>query len=279
MRKFKQALFGIGCGMALSLAAQADTPTWPSVAAKLDKAQIPAAQSERAIAQAKQAKIDPATVDAWADRIAAAHTQALPAELLVERMMQGLAKGVPTARIDRALGELQNNLGWSKRVLDTHVAKAELRARPEQAVQAMRQLEGGLRAGLSTTQWEQIFGTTVLTLDQLRAVTQASADLRTLGAPVEQVVVTMREAAKGGADAAELDKLNRAFAGGIAKGAAATELMQEFHRELRTELRDEMRARDVVPGQRPDMPGGEMRGPTDFQSGGAQPGGGQPGGY
>lgn len=279
MRKFKQALFGIGCGMALSLAAQADTPTWPSVAAKLDKAQIPAAQSERAIAQAKQAKIDPATVDAWADRIAAAHTQALPAELLVERMMQGLAKGVPTARIDRALGELQNNLGWSKRVLDTHVAKAELRARPEQAVQAMRQLEGGLRAGLSTTQWEQIFGTTVLTLDQLRAVTQASADLRTLGAPVEQVVVTMREAAKGGADAAELDKLNREFAGGIGKGAAAADLMQEFRKDLRAELRDEIRARDMAPGQRPDMPGGDMRGPGDFQSGGGQPSGGYPGGY
>lgn len=278
MRKFKQALFGIGCGMALSFAAQADTPTWQSVAAKLDKAQIPAAQSELAIAQAKQAKVDPATVDAWADRIAAAHTQALPAELLVERMMQGLAKGVPAARIDRALSDLQNNLAWSKRVLDTHVAKAELRAQPQRAAQVMRQLEGGLRAGFSTTQWEQIFGATVLTLDQLRAVTQASTDLRTLGAPVEQVVVTMHEAAKGGADAAELDKLNREFAGGIAKGAAAADLMQEFRKDLRAELRDEMRARDVVPG-RSDMSGGDMRGPTDFQSGGAQPGGGQLGGY
>lgn len=273
MRNFKQVLFGIGCYAVLNVAAYA-AESWPAVEAKLKKADVPAAQSERVIAQAKQVGADAATVGAWADRIVSARAQQLPAELLTERMMQGLVKGVPAGRIERALDDLQNNLAWCKQALEAHVAKAELRARPQQAVQAMRQLEGGLRAGLSTTHWEQILGKTVLTLDQLRAVAETSTDLRTLGAPVEQVVVTMHEAAKGGADARELDKLSREFSGGVAKGGAAAELMQEFRRDLQAELRQNVRGSEFAP-QRPDMPsGGDMRGPD------MQPGGGdRPGGY
>lgn len=259
MRKFIQILFGIGCGVLLNAAVYAAAPTWSAVADKLGKAQISAPESERVIAQAKQAGADPATVDSWADRIAAAQAQQLPAELLTERLMQGLAKGVPAARIARALSEMQTNLAWCKQVLEAHVAKAELRAHPQLAVQVMRQLEGGLRAGLSPTQWEQIFDHTVLTLDQLRAVAQTGADLRTLGAPVEQIVMTMHEAAKGGADPGDLDKLNHGFVSGIAKGAAAPELMQDFRRELKGELAQEMRAPAFSPGSgRPDISGSDM---------------------
>lgn len=255
-------------------------PSWDDAAGDLRAARLPAGQVDAIINQAKNRGAPPEAVRAWAERMRQSQQAGVPAALIGERLVQGLVKGVPVARIDQALATLQTNLTWAKQVIDRHAAKAEIRRRPEAVDQAARNLEAALRAGFERAQLEQMLGNSALTLDQIAGLAGAAGNLRSWGVAPERAVRALARAGGAGMTAAELARLERQFAAGVAAGRAPTELMIELERGVekfdnarpalqspmdRGDMRENMKhepmqdfkgppAQDMSPGPQ-DMPG------------------------
>ena len=277
------AMVGLVAGLWAGLVAAAD-PGWEPVANKLRAAQLPAAGVEAVVTHARERGIAPAQVTPWADDMARLNQAGVPASLMAERLVQGLAKGVPVERLGPALEVLRGNLLWARQAVDARAAKAEVRAKPEQAEQALRNLEAALRAGLARAQLDQVFGKQPLTLEQFAALARTAADLRGWGAQPEAVVRALAPAAAAGMGARELDTLERKFAAGVAAGKAAPALLAEFEKGVydfttrgvdgrenyQRDIREEMRQEQMrdFKGQSPaGMPEG-MRAPSGGMGGG-----------
>lgn len=260
-------------------------PNWEAVADDLRAARLPTEQVEVIVAQAQSRGVSPETVQAWAGGMQQSQQAGIPAALIGERLVQGLVKGVPAARIDQALATLQMDLTWAKQVIDGHAARAETRRRPEAVAQAARQLEAALRAGFERAQLEQMLGDAALTLEQIAGLAGTAGNLRTWGVAPERAVSALAEAGGAGMTAAELTHLERRFTAGIAAGRAPKDLMAELERGIeklaagdstqdgrmdRNDLREDMKhdsvqdfggspAQDMSPSQQ-DM-GGSGPGP------------------
>ena len=203
-------------------------PNWDAAAGDLRSASLPAGHVEAIINQAKNHGVSPEAVRAWAGRIQQSQQAGLPAVLMAERLVQGLIKGVPVARIDQALANLQANLTWAKQVIDRHAAKAESRRQPEAAEQAARQLEVALRAGFERVQLEQMLGDGALTLEQIAGLAGTAGNLHSWGVEPAYAVRSLAQAGDAGMTAVELARLENQFAAGIAAGHVPKELMAEF---------------------------------------------------
>lgn len=294
---------GALAGLLLSLWAVplvAAEPGWEQAATMLRAAALPAGQAEALLGQAEARRLPPAQVAAWAENMTRLHQAGVPAGLMAERILQGLVKGVPAARLDQALAVLQENLLWARQVVDRHVAKAEIRKQPAQLEEACRNLEAALRAGVARARLEQIFGKNPLALEQLATLARAAADLRSFGVETDAVTRVLAQAANAGMGARELAALEGRFAAGMAEGHAASSLFAEFERgvrdfrprgtdtldkekfqrELREELqRDRMREEFKGPAG-PDIRPGPAGGGPPGGAGGYPGGGGyNPGGY
>lgn len=252
-------------------------PSWDDAASDLRAARLPASQVEAIVTQAENRGVPPEAVRAWAERMRQSQQAGVPAALMGERLVQGLVKGVPTARIDQALAVLQANLVWAGQVIDRHAAKAEIRRRPEAVEQAARNIEAALRAGFERAQLEQMLGDGALTLEQITGLAGAAGNLRTWGVAPERAVRALAQAGGAGMTAAELARLERRFAAGIAAGHTSRELMAELERDVeqfdnahpamemdRGDMREDMRhepmqdfkgppAQDMLPGPQ-DLP-------------------------
>ena len=205
-------------------------PSWDDAVGDLRAAHLPADQVEAIIAQAENRGLPPETLRAWAERMRQSQQAGIPAALMGERLVQGLVKGVPAERIDQALADLQANLAWARQVIDRHAAKAEIRSRPEIVEQAARNLEAALRAGFERAQLEQMLGDDTFTLEQIAGLAGAAGNLRTWGVAPERATRTLAQAGTAGMTAAEIARLERQFAAGIAAGYTPQELMAEFER-------------------------------------------------
>lgn len=252
-------------------------PSWDDAASDLRAARLPASQVEAIVTQAENRGVPPEAVRAWAERMRQSQQAGVPAALMGERLVQGLVKGVPTARIDQALAVLQANLVWAGQVIDRHAAKAEIRRRPEAVEQAARNIEAALRAGFERAQLEQMLGDGALTLEQITGLAGAAGNLRTWGVAPERAVRALAQAGGAGMTVAELARLERRFAAGIAAGHTSRELMAELERDVeqfdnahpamemdRGDMREDMRhepmqdfkgppAQDMLPGPQ-DLP-------------------------
>lgn len=261
----------------LSMAGTARAAEWDTAVADLGRA-LPAATASALAREARDHGVDAAELKRWAAQFAAARDQGLPAELLVERARQGLLKGVPVTRITTALESLRDNLTWAKGLVESHVPKAQWRAQPALAVQALRELDAAVRAGVSRPQFDAVLGRSQLTMAQMASLARVAGDLRGWGVPAERVVSIVRPVAAGGVTAQELDAMEKRFALGVTRGDAQEKLLAEFAQNVREAARRPVFDRDEI---RNEMPGGtgapDMRGPA----GGGQtfgPGGGT-GGY
>ena len=262
-------------------AGMAAEPGWDQTANKLRAARLSAANAETLLIHAKERQLSPAQVAQWADDMARLDQAGVPASLAAERIVQGLAKGVPAERIDQAIKVLHGNLLWARQVVDAHAPKAEIRSKPEQLEQSLRHLEAALRAGVARAQLDQIFGKHPLTLEQLAPLARTAADLRGWGVEPEVVARALAPAAAAGLGARELDALERQFAAGVAAGQSAPTLLVQFEKgvnefrarppEGRDDFRREMRQEPMRDFKGPSQ---EMRpGPSGGTGGGGYPGG------
>lgn len=295
--RFLGALAGLLLGL-WAVPSVAAEPSREQAAAMLRAAALPAGQAEALVGQAEARQLPPTQVAAWAENMTHLHQAGVPTGLMAERILQGLAKGVPAARLEQALAALQENLLWARQVVDRHAAKAEIRKQPAQLEEACRNLEAALRAGVARARLEQIFGKNPLALEQLAALARAAADLRSFGVEADAVARVLAQAANAGMGARELVALEGKFAAGLTEGRAASSLFAEFERgvsdfrprdadtldkeKLQRELREELR-RDRMREEFKGPAGPDIRpGPGGGGPGGAgYPGGGgyNPGGY
>lgn len=295
--RFLGALAGVLLGL-WAVPSVAAEPSREQAAAMLRAAALPAGQAEALLGQAEVRQLPPAQVAAWAENITRLHRAGVPTGLMAERILQGLAKGVPAARLEQALAALQENLLWARQVVDRHAVQAEIRKQPAQLEEACRNLEAALRAGVARARLEQIFGKNPLALEQLAALARAAADLRSFGVEADTVARVLARAANVGMGARELAALEGKFAAGLTEGRAASSLFAEFERgvsdfrprdadtldkeKFQRELREELR-RDRIREEFKGPAGPDIRpGPAGGGSGGAgYPGGGEynPGGY
>ncbi len=270
---------GLVLGLWAGIVAAAE-PTWEQAARTLQTAALPAGQADALLAQARARQVPAAQVIAWAGSMDRLNKAGVPATLMAERIQQGLVKGVPAERIDQALTVLQANLLWARQVVERHVAKAEIRGKPAQAEEALRNLEAGLRAGVGRAPLEQILGKNPLTLDQLAALARAAADLRAGGVETGAVVRVLSQAANAGMGGGDLQGLEGRFAAGMAAGRPVPSLFAEFERGVKdfrprdANMRDNIQ-REIRREQMQDL----RRPPMDMPSGGSPigPGGGYPG--
>lgn len=275
----KWVIAAVACWLGLSTAL-ATEPDWKVATAQLRTLGLSGEAVDSLIAQARQRSVSPATVLEWRATLAQAQKAGVPPGLMGERIGEGLAKGVPADRITQALGTLQNNLAWARQVVEAHVAKAELRAKPVVLESALRQMDAALRAGLARAQIAQIFDKTQLTLEQCAALARTAADLRGFGVEATQLVRVMQSAGRAGLTAAEIDRLERKFVQGHGAGRALPDLLAEFElsvKELREhsrpghdELRQEMKHDSTQDGRGAPAGGGSMQdmggpsGPRDY---------------
>lgn len=257
----------------------ATEPAWERTAEKLRAAALPAKQAEALLAQAQARQIPPSQFAAWTDSMVRLHQAGVPATLMAERIQQGLVKAMPAARLDRAVAVLQDNLVWTRQVVDRHVPKADIRRNPAQLEEACRSIEASLRAGIERAQLEQIFGRHPLALDQLAALARAAADLLSWGVEAGVAVPVLSRASAAGMGAKDLTVLEDRFSAGVAKGRPTQALVAELEQSvkdfqppeagarerqiLQQEIRQEMRQeqmRDFRQDTRPELPGDGMGG-------------------
>lgn len=281
-RVHRCGLIGLMLGLwaAAGLAAAAD---WAAAGEKLRALPLPAESAQIILARAQERGVDAATVMTWAETLARLQQQGVPVSLAGERIVQGLVKGAPAARISQALEVLQGNLVWAKRVIEQHAAKAEMRAQPASFEQTIKYLEAALRSGLERGHLERILGENRLTLGQIAALARLSGDLRSWGLAPERIGSSLRQAGEAGMTATELDASERKFILGLSSGKSAQALLIEFNRDIEAFRAAGAEPRAAREGMREDIGRDSMpdfKNPMPHEVAPATtPGGGYPGGY
>lgn len=177
----------------------------------------------RAVAQdPRLARLDPATRAAVATLVDSSRAAGLPTEPLVQRALEGAAKGAPTDRIVAAVRRLAGDLGSARSALGPKAAPAELEAGA-----------AALRAGASPDVLAKLRRTRPAPLTVPLAVL---ADLVASGVPVDSAVMAVLALAPTAGDG-ELVEFRRAVERDIALGvppaAAAGVLLNADARSAR----------------------------------------------
>lgn len=272
--KAERALVALALA-ALFSAARAES-TWDEVAARLRAASLTQEQVLVIVGQARARGLAPRNLEPWAERMERLAQSDIPPVIAGERLAQGLAKGVPVERLDRALADLDDNLRWLNGFLERTTARAERRNNPGQSELALRAGEAALRAGFDRAQLERTLGPGPLTLEQTIALSQTAGSLRAANVDRGEIVQALEGVGKAGISASEIRQLEQRFVAAAAAGRPARVAFEELkatlgklvreadeaargavqREELRQELRQEMRDTLRAPGG-PDMrPGG-----------------------
>lgn len=191
------------------LAAQPVFADWEGARQALISGGITPTQADVLIERAQAREMGPEQVQPWADIVAGGMSDGLPPGPFAERALQGLIKGVPAARINRSLRQLRDNLTWSRDVIEFHVPLAERRAQPDIFEDALKEMDGALRSGLSRSTLEGMFPLEPLALDQVRSMVESVTALRGAGMPNGDAAHLMRAAASDGLTGGELRQLRR----------------------------------------------------------------------
>lgn len=214
-------------GVSLALAAAVPAPAQQAVDARLTRirAELPAAAVERIEAQLQQA----------AER-------GLPVEPLLDKAVEGIAKGVPGLRIAGAVTQLGGQLGQARALLGNGVPPAAVdvaavadalrRGVPEHAVRRIHE-----RAGPE---------------EPVAMAVHTVGDLMDQGVPVDQALGVLEAWRTGGATAGELRDLPAAVERLIRQGSLPAQAAAAVTGAMRSG------APPGVPGNRP---GGEGVGP------------------
>jgi hypothetical protein len=182
---------------------------WDNARQALISSGITPSRADILVERAQAREIGPEQVQQWADIVAEGISAGLPPDPFAERTLQGLIKGVPAPRIERSLRQLRENLTWSRDVIEFHVPLAERRAQPDIFEDALKEMDGALRSGLSRSTLEGMFPLEPLALDQVRSMVESVTALRGAGMPNGDAAHLMRAAASNGLTGGELRQLRR----------------------------------------------------------------------
>ena len=252
-------------------AARAES-TWDDATARLRAVSLPPQQVAVIVEQARARGLAPKNVEPWVDRLERLAQSGIPPAIGGERLAQGLAKGVPLERLDRALAELYDDLGWLNGLLERTTAQAERRDNPRRYELALRAGEAALRAGFDRAAFEHALGTKPLTLQQAIALSQAAGSLRAANIDQGEIVRALERLGPAGINAGEIQRLEARFVAELTAGQSAQVAFEEFKAALRAlvgqadaaeksaaqreELRQEMRETLRAPGGLDMRPGG-----------------------
>ena len=274
----------------VSYAAEADSK-WQSAEQALTSASVSEADVRVIVNQARARQLTPQHLTGWAQRLGELRRNDLPTAPMIDRIQQGLAKGIPPAKIDAALDALTQNLAWGNQVVSARVARAELRTDPRLAAMAVANLDMAQRQGFTRGQLEQMLGNVPLNLGQLTTAMVLAGEWNALGMKHGEAVSTLQEAIRSGMGASELSELGRTFTQGLREGhrfddikAQAWETfpamkggfdaesmrMNEMHRDF---TQPDARQHDMAPGAGAGGGGPNPGSGGDFDRGPGGPGG------
>lgn len=262
--------------LSLSAVASASEVAVDDAVRRATSAGADAALVSRVASRAEAAGVAEAELLGILERIRAAASSGLPADYLSEKALEGLAKGVPTQRLDAALAQLGERLA----IADAALAKAKLgKSDAKSRGEAVRAAADALRGGATADQITALAGKAKsekrggVALDSL-------AGLIELGVPVEKAHAVVTRALALQLSDEKLSGLDRATATiagltgmapeqaagaaaeGLARGLAATQIADE-HRGIR----DGLTGRSGIGG----TPAGATN-PADAATSGALPG-------
>lgn len=191
---------------------------WQPAEQALTSASVSEADARVIVNQARARQMTPQHITGWAQRLGELRRNNLPAAPMIDRIQQGLAKGIPPAKIEAALDALTRNLAWGSQVVSARVARAELRTDPQLAATVVANLDMAQRQGFTRSQLEQMLGNAPLNLGQLATAMELAGEWNALGMKHGEAVSTLQEAIRSGMGASELTELGRTFTHGLREG-------------------------------------------------------------
>ena len=227
-------------GSSSAIQAANNTEKWQQVRQALTAASVSSERADSLIEQAQKRKMTPQALSHMTKRVTQAHQRNLPITLIVNRIQQGLAKGIPPARIGKALDVLSKELKWGKQLVEEHVPRAEVRNQPELFNTAIANLEVARRQGFTSIQLEKILGDSPLNLKQMVQVTAMATEWTILGADRKAVMSTLGKAVQSGAGLKELSSMHENFIQGLQQGRDVDELHQEMQEQFKEEMHENM---------------------------------------
>jgi len=179
---------------------------------------LPEAQVSALQQALRQHGIPRAVQQDWQQRADQLHAQGIPTDLLGARLLEGLAKNIPTPVIDRAVATLSHDLVWAQGMLVAHSVTLPRDTNNPELVQALAQMEGALRAGLSRSDLSHIYGTAPATLDQITAVARLGADVAGANVASSAVVTPLQDMLRARWTAARINRTDGPFMADLARG-------------------------------------------------------------
>lgn len=215
---------------------------WTQVHQTLSSAAVSTTDSKIIVNQARMRHIAPQAVSEWAQILVKTNQQGLSVEPMVGRMLQGLAKGVPTNRIDTALKSLSNDLAWAKQLLSTRVAASDIRAQPQLTDSSIKNIEVALRSGFSPDQLQQIMGDKPLNLKQFNTVTDMANKWHGMGTENQAIADTLQQAIQSNMNLDELSEINQAYIQGMQQGMEFDDISSEMQQHFQDMPMDDMQS-------------------------------------
>lgn len=207
---------------------QAAENSWDDTARQLQTLNLPTASVDILIKQAQARGLNPADMVAWQRIMTNVHQQGIPANLIAERIAQGLVKGVPSARLTEAAQSLEKTLVWTKQVLEKHIAPSERTDNPNVLEDVSRNFDAALRAGMDRRQLEKMLDDNSLTLAQASGLAKLAANLRSWGVEAKEVARFSSEAGRANINTEDIASMERKFVGGMQDGHPAQELLLDL---------------------------------------------------
>ena len=218
-------------GISIAQAANDDSQ-WLQIEQKFQAASVSISDAQVIVKQARRRDVAPQQVSSWAERLTQMKQGDLPVNSAIDRLQQGLSKGIPAVRINSALDNLIRNLAWGQQLVSTRVARTEMRVQPELAAQAIENLEVAQRQGFSKKQLQHILGDAPLSLGQVTASTDMAIQWNALGAEPQAVVAILQQAMQAGMSVDELNSINQTMLQGLQQGRNFNELNTELQQSF-----------------------------------------------
>lgn len=230
------------------------------------KAGVPAADLKIIISRSRKRGLAGPAVRELIGTAARAAREELPLQPVLDRMEQGLAKGVPAERITAATRQLVENLAIAGPLVD-RLAGEGLRPRsPQERAYAVETVARALESSIPGDVVGETGKAAVrlrLTLSQLdRAVRSMTFFVRS-GLPIDSAERIIRAAMQQGFREKEFSRLERNVGGMFRTGRSIDEIVHDAEREIgRGTARDGSRsggARERSPGREAGSRGGRRR--------------------
>jgi len=214
------------------------------------RAGLPAEDVEIIISRALDRGADAAALERFLDTPLRTQQQGLPVRPVLDRIEQGLSKGIPLERIDAAATRLADGLAKARPVVDG-LLQAGLAPGPRGARDAA--IESIARAGEQSVPDSLVHSTGETARQQGQSLAQFDRAVRTLtflagaGVPPDAAARLVRSGMERGWSDRDFGRLERRVSDMVREGRGPDEIVRSAEREIR-----------------------EDRGPGDGRSGGAQ---------